>query len=192
METKKLENHSGIDFNIGYYISEGFNIVKANPLPFILGNLVLLVINGVAMGLLIGHWYAGMYYMVQKARKGETIEIGDVFWGFNNFIPIFVGGLIFSVGVGVGSLFCIIPGFIIGAILLYIIPLVAFQNLEISSAITKSKDEAMKSLVHHTLFVFLVYLIAAVGFILCGVGALFTIPVGVAAMAVAYEERLGK
>ncbi len=195
MENQKLEKQSDSsdnNFNMGEYIKEGFNIVKANPVPFILGNLVLLIINSAAMGFLIGHWYAGMYYMVQKVRKGETVEFSDVFWGFNNFIPIFVAGLIFSVCVGVGSMFCILPGFIIGGILFYLIPLVAFQDAEIGDAINRSKDEAMKSLINHTLFFFIVSLISGVGFLLCGVGVLLTLPVGVAAMAVAYEDRLGK
>ena len=195
MENQKSEEQSGNSentFNMGEYIKEGFNIVKANPIPFIVGNLVLLIINSVAMGFLIGHWYAGMYYMVQKARKGETVELTDIFWGFNNFIPIFVAGLIFSVGVGVGSMFCIIPGFIIGAILFYLIPLVAFQNAEIGDAINRSKEEAMKSLINHILFFFIVSLISGIGFLLCGVGVFLTLPVGIAAMAVAYEDRLGK
>jgi uncharacterized membrane protein len=185
-------NDSGNDFDIVGYIKEGFNIVKSNPVPFIVGNLILLIINGVAMGLLVGPWYAGMYYMVQKARKSETIVIGDAFWGFNNFIPLFVAGLIFSIGVGIGTMFCLVPGFIIGAILLYVIPLVAFQNAQLSDAINMSKEEAMKSLVNHTLFFFLASLIGCIGFILCGVGVVITLPVGIAALAVAYEERLGK
>lgn len=179
------------NMNMGGYIKEGFNIVKSNPIPFVLGNLVLLIINGVAMGLLAGPWYAGMYYMVKKARKGEPVDFGDAFWGFNNFIPIFIAGLIFGIAVGIGSMFCIIPGFIIGGILLYVIPFVAFKGYEISDAINKSKEESMKSLVDHVLFFFVVSLIAGVGFILCGVGALFTIPVAFATLAVAYEDRLG-
>ena len=174
-----------------YYLKEGFNIVKANPVPFILGNLILLVINGIAMGLLVGPWYAGMYHMVRKARNGEIIEFGDAFWGFNNFIPIFVAGLIFSFCVGIGACLCLIPGLIAGGILLYLIPLVAFKGEEQSSAITISKNEAMKSLASHTLFFLLAAIVSSVGFILLGVGVIFTFPVGIAAMAVCYEERLG-
>jgi hypothetical protein len=195
MESQNTKNPASSikgEFDYIGYIKEGFDIVKSNPAPFILGNLALAIINSFAMGLLLGHWYAGMYYMVQKARKGETLTVGDAFWGLNNFIPNLVSGLIFSIGIGVGLMFCIIPGFIVGGILLYIIPLVAFENYAIGDAINTSKDEAMASLVNHSLFFLLITLITAAGFILCGVGVNFTNPVGIVAMAVAYEERFGK
>jgi hypothetical protein len=188
---KPSPNQTEDSLDMGYYLKEGFNIVKDNPVPFILGNLVLLIINGIAMGLLVGPWYAGMYHMVRKARKGEAIEFGDAFWGFNNFIPVFVAGLIFSFCVGIGACLCLVPGLIGGGILLYLIPLVAFKGEELSSAVTNSKNEAMKSLVSHTLFFLLASIVSCVGFILCGVGAIFTFPVGIAAMAVCYEDRLG-
>lgn len=183
---------NGNEFKIGQYLKEGFSIVKSNPVPFILGNLILMVINGVAMGLLIGNWYAGVYYMVKKARNGETIEFGDAFWGFNNFLPIFLAGLIYSVAVGLGSILCLIPGLIAGGILLYLIPLVAFNHLSISEAITRTKNESMKSLVNHILFFLVAGIVSCIGAILCGVGIILTLPVGIAALAVAYEERIGE
>ncbi|PIE70158.1 MAG: hypothetical protein CSA22_09290 [Deltaproteobacteria bacterium] len=179
------------NFTMGFYIKEGFNVVKSNPIPLILGNLVLLIMNSIAMGLLAGHWYAGMYHMVAKARRGESIDFGDAFWGFNNFIPNFVAGLVYTACIAIGSFLCVLPAFIAGGILLYVVPLVAFKGEPIGSAISKSKDEAMGSLVNHILFFFVASLIGSSGLILCGIGIFLTVPIGVAAMAVCYEERLG-
>jgi len=182
----------GRNFDIGFYIKDGFTMVKNNPVAFIFGNLILMIINVITMGLLIGHWYAGIYIMVNKVKKGETLDFGDAFAGFNNFIPNFAAGLIFSISIGIGSMLCIIPGFIIGGILLYLIPLVALRNETISNAVTISKNEAMTALVNHIVFFLIVTIISAVGMILCGVGVILTIPIGIAAMASAYEDRLGK
>jgi uncharacterized membrane protein len=130
--------------------------------------------------------------MVNKVKKGETLDFGDAFAGFNNFIPNFAVGLIFSVSIGIGSMLCIIPAFIIGGIFLYIIPLVAVRHETISNAITLSKNEAMTALVNHIVFFLIVSIISAAGMILCGIGIILTIPIGIAAMASAYENRLGK
>jgi len=180
------------NFNIGFYIKDGFTMVKNNPVAFIFGNLILMIINIATMGLLIGHWYAGIYIMVNKIKKGETLDFGDAFAGFNNFIPNFVAGLIFSISIGIGSMLCIIPAFIVGGILLYIIPLVALREESISDAITLSKNEAMTALVNHIVFFLVISIISTAGIILCGVGVILTVPIGIAAMASAYEDRLGK
>ena len=188
----KAQNAGELDFKMGDYIKEAFNLVKANPVAFIGGNLIMMIINGVGGGLLIGPYYAGMYNITNKARAGETVEFGDVFKGFENFGPLFLSGLITNILIGVGLFFCIIPGFIVGGILLWVMPLVFFQNMSINEAITKSKDIAMKDLGNHTIFFFLVGLVALIGVILCGVGILFTVPIGTAAICVAYEDIVEK
>ncbi|MDY0132074.1 MAG: hypothetical protein RBR53_05335 [Desulforegulaceae bacterium] len=180
------------NFNFGFYIKDGFTMVKENPVPFLIGNLILMLINMLTMGVLVGHWYAGIYAMVNKLKKGETIEIGDAFAGFNDFIPNLAAGIVFSLCVGIASLFCIIPAFIVGGILFYLIPLVALRKETISNAIKISKNEAMKELVNHILFFLIVSVISFAGTILCGVGVFLTFPIGVAAMASVYEDRLGK
>ena len=181
----------GGEFQIGGYIKEGFAIYKSNFMAFTLGNLLLMLINSFAFGLLIGPWYAGLHKMTVKARRGQTVAMGDAFSGFENFGPIFVAGLLYSIGVGLGSALCFIPGLIIGGILLYIIPLVALKGDSIGDAISASKEVAMKSLVAHSLFMLVIVLLAILGALLCGVGLLITIPVGIIAMGVAYDDQIG-
>ena len=133
---------------------------------------------------------ASLIIMTSKARKGETIEFGDIFLGFENFGNIFVAGLIFSLGVGFGFSLCIIPGVLVGGILLYFLPDLALKRSSIGNALDLSKDEAMKNLVNHSLFFLVISLVAAAGMIACFIGLFFTLPVSIAAMTIAYEDRI--
>jgi len=54
-KTKVPVNVPDSCFNIGSYIKEGFNLVKSSPVPFIVGNFAMFIINSIAMGFLIGH-----------------------------------------------------------------------------------------------------------------------------------------
>ena len=179
------------EFKTGGYIKEAWGLYKSNFMAFTLGNFLLMIINSFAFGLLIGPWYAGMYKMTIKARHGQDVSMGDAFSGFENFGLIFVAGLLYSIGVGLGSALCFIPGLIVGGILMYLIPLVALRGDSIGDAIGTSKEIAMKSLVAHSLFMLVIVLLAMLGAILCGVGLFITVPIGIMAMGVAYDDQIG-
>ena len=178
-------------FQIGGYIKEAWGIYKANFMAFTLGNFLLMLINSFAFGLLLGPWYAGIHKMTIKARQGQSVSMGDAFSGFENFGLIFVAGLLYSIGVGLGSALCFIPGLIIGGILMYIVPLVALRGDSIGDAIGTSKEIAMKSLMAHSLFILVIVLLGMLGALLCGVGLFVTVPIGIMAMGVAYDEQIG-
>ncbi len=186
------DTDAGANFRTSQYFSEAWDIVKSNPVPFILGSTLLYIINSFAMGLFVGHWYVGIHYMVRKVRQGEDLEFGDVFRGFDNFIPNMIAGLIFSLCLGIGAAFLLVPGLIIGGILLYVMPLVAFNNESIGDAVNKSKDVAMTSLGHHSLFILSQFLCNFVGVLMCCIGVFVTMPIGFAAQALAYEDRFGR
>ena len=173
-------------------IKEGFELVKANPVPFMLATLVLSVISSFTFGLLAGPFYVGLYSMACKARKGEKIEVGDAFIGLKeNLVPNIIAGLVFIIGYSLGSIAFGIGAYFVGAILLYVIPLVAFKKESIGDAVNHSKDLVLKELIPHVIFFFVASFVMGIGFLACGIGVLFTVPVGIAAMAINYEKRFG-
>ncbi len=148
----------------------------------------MMMIASFSLGVLSGHWYAGVFIMMKKAKAGETVEFGDVFKGFDNFGPTCIAGIIYVVLLNVGMALYFIPGLIVGGFLLWFIPLVVFQNMPIGDAINKTKDIALTSLVNHILFFTVIYFVILAGCIFCGVGVFLTAPIGVGAMYLAYED----
>lgn len=158
----------------------------ATPVPFLLGNLLLMLINGVAFGLLVGPWYAGVLRMVQRARHGHTPTLDDAFAGFNTFGPVLLVGLVYALAIAAGTLFCLLPAFILGGLFLYAIPLVALRNMEVGQALQASLDLAKQSWLMHALFMLVLSLISSAGLIFCYVGVFLTTPLAIVAGAVAY------
>lgn len=185
----QTQNRSDSGLQIGMYIQEGFNVVMAHPGPFILGGLILIIINSFVAGLLVGPMYAGFLQMTRKARRGETVLIGDAFSGFDNFGPVFIAGLVFLAVISIASVFCIVPAFLVAPFVLQLIPIVALGNKSMGEAFEMSKDEGLRQYGGYLLFFLALTLIMLVGALFCGVGVFFTIPVAVAALGVAYEDR---
>ncbi|MFH1057390.1 MAG: GYF domain-containing protein [Pseudomonadota bacterium] len=182
----------GCEVRLGQCLSESWQLIKKYPAAFLLGNLVFLIINGFAMGLLVGNWQAGMMLMVHKARAGEPVSFGDIFKGFDRFGPVFGAGLLFSAALCIGALFCVIPMFIVGAYLMYLMPLVAVRGCSIGEAISLSGQVVKGHFWNHVLFFFLLSLIASSGVILCYVGLIVTLPFMPMCIAIAYEGSFGE
>ncbi|MFH1033665.1 MAG: GYF domain-containing protein [Pseudomonadota bacterium] len=175
---------------IGSCLKEGFGLIKQYPAAFLLGNIVFMVINSFAGGLLTGNWYGGVMLMVDKVRSGQPVEFGDIFKGFDRFGQVLGAGLLYSVCVGVASLFFIIPGLLVAAYLFYLIPLVAVRQMSIGDAFKASGKMTQGHLWSHVLFMFVVGLVGMSGIILCYFGVFLTMPVIPIAMGLAYQNQV--
>lgn len=167
-------------------IGEAFRLVFKHPMTFILGNLIMMMINAMGFGLLGGVWLSGMMHAARKARSGQPVVISDIFQGFERFGPVLGANLIGNLAASVGFMFCILPGYIIGSQFMYLVPLVAFKGLSIGEGITLSRQKAKNRAMNHFVFFLLISLISLSGIILCGVGILVTAPVFPLAIAIAY------
>lgn len=167
-------------------IGEAFRLVFKHPVTFILGNLIMMMVNAMGFGLLGGVWLSGMMHAARKARSGQPVVISDLFQGFERFGPVLGANLIANLAATLGFMFCILPGYIIGSQFMYLVPLVACKGVSIGEGITLSRQKAKNQAVNHFFFFFLVSLISLSGIILCGVGVLVTAPVFPLAIAIAY------
>ncbi|MCP4145449.1 MAG: hypothetical protein GY752_09230 [bacterium] len=80
---------------------------------------------------------AGFTYMLLRASKGESIEIGDVFHGFSDFGRYFIGGLLY---VGVLFLGCLCFGvgvFAAQGVLLFFFPVMVDKKLSAGDALSQ-------------------------------------------------------
>lgn len=184
---------------IGESLNEAFQIVTNNAVPFILGfGLMWVIMVGAALiipgGTFIswiigGHVAAGLFLMTRKARRGGTVEFKDIFTGFENFVNIMVGYLIFAVLTTIAAIFCFIPGLIVGALLMFLLPSIALDHLSIDRAISRAWESSTGDFLNHFLFYIVLALLFFAGVLLCGVGTIFTAPLACVMIAIAYDNK---
>lgn len=104
-----------------------------NLIPFRVGSFVYLLLRGVL--------YGGMYLVFLKRIRGEDVNIGTLFSGFeNNFLQLFLVGVVSGALSTLGMVCClIIPGLYLVVAWIFGPALVADKRLEFWSAMELSR-----------------------------------------------------
>jgi hypothetical protein len=174
--------------DIGRCFGRGWEIVMQNfwltvGASFVLGLIVS------AVGLIGGVCYGGMYILLLKLLRGQKAEFGDAFAGFSvAFLQLFLVGLVSSLLIAVGVIFCIIPGIYLAVVWAFAIPLVADKRMEFWPAMELSRKVVNK----HWWTVFgmtlVSILVGLAGYLVLCVGIFIALPVISGAWAAAYEQ----
>src|SRR5580765_6101635 len=176
-----------VEIDISSAISRGWALVMAN-LPVLGGATVLmwaigvglgfLPIIGWAVGLLLGSvLHAGVLYMFIRRIRGEPVELGDMFEGFNvALLPLILAGLLVSALIAVGFVLCILPGIYLAVGYIFVLPLVIDTKLDFWPAMEVSRQVVHKQWWLMFLFAIVMFLIACAGALLCGVGLVIAGP----------------
>ena len=180
--------------DLGKEIGRGWELFKANMGLFILVNLLAGVLGACTCGILAGPMMAGAFLIIQRLlKKDPTVPVvGDVFKGFSYFLNTFLCVLAFGI---VGSIVSFIPlanfviGFILGPIMTVSVMFVVFGKLGFADAMKKVFQEiGTGPFWMLVLAIFVANLIGGVGVLLCGIGALFTAPIGACICVCAYHS----
>ncbi len=191
-----LQRHAVID--ISGALSRGWTLVRDN-MAVLVGATVLgwLVALGLAfvpiLGWIVGFvLLGGLDYMFVRRIRGEEVQVGDVFAGFNlAFINLSMAGLVKWLLTSLGLLLCILPGIYLGVGYVFALPLVIDKKMEFWTAMEVSRRVVHQHWWSMLALVIVLALVAFAGFLLCGVGALITIPVSSAAFMYVYEDLFG-
>jgi hypothetical protein len=175
---------------------------------------------------------AGLYFLFIRASRGEAVNVGEVFTGFQrSFKDLFIGYLIVSLLIGVcmtpytfvsdakllpiteqmqhaspadlqnlmpqfwAAIFatlpvlfiCMIPVTYLSVNLQFTLPLIIDQQMAFWPAMKASWKMVHKHWWQVFGLTIVVGLVSAAGIFGCCIGVLFTIPIGMAAMMIAYE-----
>ena len=169
--------------SIGECLSFGVDFVKKNPLPAILGIIIVSVVNGVSSGILAGPMTVGFFLMVKKHAEGQSPEIGDIFLGFqNHLVPGIVAGILGSLLVAVAFFICIVPGWILIPVSHLALFLVMRGEEDGIEALKRAWKLHQKNLLMGTVTVAVLLIVASLGVIVCGLGMLVTVPLAIAGM----------
>ena len=131
----------------------------------------------------------GLDYMILRRIRGEDVQIGDVFAGFNRaFLDLTMTGLVKWLLTTIGLVLCILPGIYLAVGYVFALPLAIDKKLEFWTAM-----EVSRRVVHeHWWATFglciVLGLLALAGFLVCGVGAVISVPVASTALMYVYED----
>lgn len=175
----------------GKWIGEGWDLVKPDMFIWALSALIVLVISGTVPLILQGALIAGMHIMFIKKLSGRTPEIGDLFKGFNLFVPTLVATLLISVFAFIGFMLCIVPGIVVYAVYIFAYLFIVDRKMDFWPAMEASHAIVKQDYLGFSLFVLALGLLQVVGVLACFVGMLVTFPIMVGAITAAYRDLAG-
>jgi zinc ribbon protein len=180
-----------VEVRAGHWVGEGWRLVKSDIASYVLMTLVFLLLGSAACGLIQGSLIAGMHLFTIKKILGRNATFGDMFQGFNFFVPTLLASLVIALFVGVATLFFIIPGLVVAAMYKFTYLFIVDKRMDFWQAMRASHEVVRRDYVGFTLFLVLLILVDILGVAGCVVGALVAIPVTFAAITVAYRETVG-
>lgn len=179
------------EVQIGKWIGDGWNVISSDLLMLALATLVFAILSSVVPIVLQAPMVVGMHIMLVNKMLTGRLDFGDLFKGFNYFLPALLATLVMGIFIFIGMLACIIPGLVVGAMYLFTYLFILDRKMEFWPAMQASHEIVKKNYLGFTFFFLALALLQLAGALLCGVGLLVTIPLYYAAINVAYRDLVG-
>lgn len=181
----------GVKAQTGRWISAGWRMVTSDLGNFALASLIFVVVNSFASIVTQGPMQCGFHLYCMKKLFGRRYEVGDLFKGFDFFLPSFVAALLVGIFAGVGFLLCIIPGLVVASMYKFTYLFILDKKMDFWPAMQASHAVVKNDYFGFTIFLLAMAGVNILGFLCCIVGLLVTIPMSIAAITIAYQEIVG-
>jgi uncharacterized membrane protein len=168
--------------DIGACVSAGINGLRKDPVTHIVATLLVAIIGNVSFGVLAGPMMVGYMRLVMIEEQGSKASIGDVFKGFDDFVPALLAVLVGGIVVGIGFMLCVIPGVLIMALVPTAAYLVAAGEKDGINALKRAWETVKDNLAGSCLCALVLAIIGSLGAILCGIGIVITMPIALIGM----------
>ena len=133
--------------DISSALSRGWALLRDN-MPILVGASLLawLMTCVPVVGWLLGFvLLGGLDYLFLRRMRGETVQIGDIFAGFNlAFLNLVMCGLVKCLLICLGLIACILPGIYLGVGYVFAIPLVIDKKMDFWPAMELSRQVVHK------------------------------------------------
>lgn len=182
---------TGVKADVGRWIGAGWELVKPDLGMWVLAALLMLVINSFVPFILQGPLVAGFHIICIRKIFGGQFDIGDLFKGFQFFLPALLAALVSGIFIGIGTLLCLIPGLVVAAMYVFVYLFIVDKKMDFWPAMQASHAVVKQDYFGFTMLVLAGIGLSLVGVLLCLVGVLVTIPIYFAAITVAYKEVVG-
>ena len=181
----------GVKAQTGKWLGQGWEIVKADIPTFALMSLIIVLICGVVPIILQGALIAGLQLACARRLLHGRMEFGDLFLGFNFFVPTMVASILIAVFTAIGMMACIIPGLVVAAMYSFTYLFIVDKKMEFWPAMQASHAIVKQDYLGFTLFLLAGVLINIIGAIACLIGLLVTVPILFASQVAAYKDIVG-
>jgi hypothetical protein len=142
----------------------------------------------VASTVIGGFFVGGMIRMASNQVLGRIPRIEDLFSVVDVGFHLLAGAAFYGAATFVGSLFCVVPGFIAAGLLMFTIPLIVVARMSATDAFARSWHALSSQWLTATIFHVVLCLVSSSGFLLCCVGILFTGPLYSLSIAILFHE----
>jgi hypothetical protein len=168
---------------IAFIITE---VIRSSLSGGLIGLLLVSAITQILIWIITTFLAIGLYRAALAVTAGQSFTVGGVF-STENIGPYMIGAVIYGVMVGVGTLFCIIPGIVLAFFGFFWPYYVLDQQQDAVTAIKSSFTLVNANMGQMIPFAIVAFLVYVVGFVACGVGVLVTAPIALLAIAFAYR-----
>jgi uncharacterized membrane protein len=142
------------------------------------------VASTVISGFLVG----GMIRMASNQLRGRAPAIEDLFSVTDCWFDLLLVSLLVGAASALGTILCVIPGFLVFGLFMLAIPLVVEGRLPATGALIQSFEALKSQWLTATIFHFCLVLAAMAGLLLCFVGVFFTGPLYSLSIALIYRS----
>ncbi|MBX6315025.1 MAG: hypothetical protein IRY99_19240 [Isosphaeraceae bacterium] len=170
----------GPGIRLGFRQARPFLSVSRRGAATLVQSIIYIAINGFFLG--------GMVRMAARQIRGQPIKVGDLFSVIDVLPELLLASFLVALAMAVGFALCVLPGFLVGGLLMFVIPLVVDGRLRATEAIRRSWRALEGQWLSATLFHLVAGLLASSGFLLCGIGILITAPLYAVSVTVLYRD----
>jgi hypothetical protein len=201
---EKANTMTNVADKFGDWIKEGFDLYKNNLGLLILSSLIAFLLSGVTLGILSGPMYAGLIGIVLRLRDGDPTPpvVGDVFQGFQFFLPSFLFGIVWGAIMVAGCLILVIIPCLgqllsvclvvaASAFLMFGLFLIVDRKMDFWPASMASIEKVKPTFFPYLGLAVVAGVIGQIGALACGIGACITMPIYFAIIAEAYRDVFG-
>lgn len=186
---------STIAINLSDTLKAGFELYKRNFGLLVLVNLVAMVLASLTVGILAGPLTAGVVMVTLGLLDGRDPlpTVGDVFKGFEVFLPAFLYVIIMMAISLLANL--LLPGlsivvtYILSTLTIFTIFFIAEDRMDFWPAIVRSYNIVKDNFFVFFLIVLVAGIISSAGMLACCIGMIFTVPFYYCVLAVVYRQH---
>lgn len=143
--------------------------------------------------ILLAPLHLGLIYIANKFNNKQTVEFSDLFIGFRqNLGQTLLYSLITTIIFAISAALCGLPFFFVYPLFMLGLPFLLFENLSAVDAISKTYAIAKEDYGTFLGTALLGILISVLGFVLCCIGIIFTLPFIYVVMYSMYCAYCGK
>ncbi len=184
-----------MQINIGDAIKQGFELFKQNFWLLVLVNLVASVLSALTVGILSGPMMAGVIIVTLGLldRKTPKPVLGDIFKGFDVFLPAFLYMLVLMLVGILGNLIlpalATILGYVAATLTVFSLFFIVEDRMDFWPAIVRSYNIVKDNFLVFFGVVIVACLLSSVGLLACCIGIIFTMPLYYCIIAVVYRQH---